>query len=42
MRHKLRLFVSILLLSVLDGVIVCVAQQDQVEPWKRHQCLEPM
>src|SRR5438046_10135436 len=32
MRHKLRLFVSILLLSSLDSVIVCVAQQDQVEP----------
>src|SRR3989442_11403174 len=35
MRHKLRLFVSILLLSVLDGVIVCVAQQDQVEPMEK-------
>ena len=35
MRHKLRLFVSILLLSVLDGVIVCVAQQAQVEPMEK-------
>ena len=35
MRYKLRLFVSILLLSSLDGVIVCVAQQDQVEPMEK-------
>src|SRR5205807_9038074 len=32
MRHKLRLFISILILSRLDSIIVCVAQQDQVEP----------
>src|SRR5438874_920175 len=35
MRHKLRLFVSILLLSSLDRVTVCVAQQDQVEPMEK-------
>src|SRR5207244_5875516 len=35
MRYKLRLFVSIFLLSSLDGVIVCVAQQDQVEPMEK-------
>src|SRR5438034_11155788 len=35
MGSKLRWFVSILLLSVLDGVIVCVAQQDQVEPMEK-------